>query len=37
MACPVEKLEREVGRRTGFREVYHELQFYGVCPQCVKD
>jgi Fur family ferric uptake transcriptional regulator len=36
MACPVEKLEREVGRRTGFREVYHELQFYGVCPQCVK-
>jgi len=35
MDCPVEKLEREVGRRTGFREVYHELQFYGVCPQCV--
>jgi Fur family ferric uptake transcriptional regulator len=34
MACPVEKLEREVGRRTGFKEVYHELQFYGVCPQC---
>jgi Fe2+ or Zn2+ uptake regulation protein len=34
MACPVEKLENEVGRRTGFREVYHELQFYGVCPQC---
>ena len=36
MACPVEKLEREVGRRTGFREVYHELQFYGVCPACGK-
>lgn len=36
MDCPVEKLEREVGRRTGFREVYHELQFYGVCPQCGK-
>ncbi len=34
MECPVEKLEREVGRRTGFSEVYHELQFYGVCPDC---
>jgi len=34
MDCPVEKLENEVGRRTGFREVYHELQFYGVCPKC---
>ncbi|HTB62047.1 MAG TPA: transcriptional repressor [Opitutales bacterium] len=34
MACPVEKLEREVGRRTGFQEIYHELQFYGVCPRC---
>ena len=34
MDCPVEKLETEVARRTGFREVYHELQFYGVCPRC---
>jgi len=34
MACPVEKLERAVGKRTGFKEIYHELQFYGVCPQC---
>jgi Fur family transcriptional regulator, ferric uptake regulator len=34
MDCPVEKLEREVGRRTGFQKVYHELQFYGVCPDC---
>ncbi len=34
MECPAEKLEREVGRRTGFKEVDHELQFYGVCPKC---
>jgi Fur family ferric uptake transcriptional regulator len=34
MDCPAEKLETEVGRRTGFREIYHELQFYGVCPRC---
>lgn len=36
MACPAEKLEQEVGRRTGFTEVDHELQFYGVCPKCGK-
>ncbi len=34
MACPAQKLEREVGRRTGFKDVDHELQFYGVCPKC---
>jgi Fur family ferric uptake transcriptional regulator len=37
MECPVERLEREVGRRTGFREIYHELQFYGICPQCSRE
>jgi Fur family transcriptional regulator, ferric uptake regulator len=34
MDCPAEKLEAAVERRTGFREVDHELQFYGVCPRC---
>ena len=37
MECPVEKLEREVARRTGFQEVCHDLQFYGVCPACSED
>jgi Fur family ferric uptake transcriptional regulator len=37
MDCPAEKLERAVGRRTGFTDVDHELQFYGVCPKCGKD
>lgn len=36
MACPAEKLERAVGQRTGFTDVDHELQFYGVCPKCGK-
>jgi len=36
MACPAQKLEREVGRRTGFKDVDHELQFYGICPDCGK-
>lgn len=34
MKCPVEQLERQIGRRTGFKKIYHELLFYGVCPQC---
>jgi len=34
MACPAQKMEHEVGRRTGFKAVDHELQFYGVCPKC---
>ncbi len=37
MECPVERIEREVGRRTGFREIDHELQFYGICPQCSRE
>lgn len=36
MDCPAEKLEQAVGRRTGFTDVDHELQFYGVCPKCSK-
>jgi len=36
MACPAQKLEREVSRSTGFKNVDHELQFYGVCPKCGK-
>ncbi len=34
MACPVEDLENKVSKSTGFQNVYHELQFYGVCPEC---
>ena len=35
MDCPVHQLEKTVSRETGFSEVYHELQFYGCCPDCV--
>lgn len=37
MICPVEELENKVSKSTGFQDVYHELQFYGICPVCAKD
>ncbi len=36
MTCPVEELENQVSKNTGFQDVYHELQFYGICPECAK-
>lgn len=32
--CPVHQLEDEIRRKTGFRNLYHELEFFGVCPRC---
>ena len=34
IACPVEALEKEISRESGYRELYHELEFFGVCPKC---
>jgi Fur family ferric uptake transcriptional regulator len=34
MACPVRNLERKLEKSSGFRHVYHELEFYGICPGC---
>ena len=32
--CPVHHLEDEIREKTGFRNLYHELEFFGVCPNC---
>jgi Fur family transcriptional regulator, ferric uptake regulator len=32
--CPVHQLEREIGEKTGYKNLYHELEFFGVCPAC---
>lgn len=32
--CPVRQLEEEIRAKTGFRNLYHELEFFGVCPDC---
>lgn len=34
LACPVKELEQEVAKQTGFTRLYHELEIYGLCPQC---
>lgn len=32
--CPVEALERDIEKSSGFKKLYHELEFYGLCPKC---
>lgn len=32
--CPVEALEKEVMKNSGFSGIYHELEFFGQCPAC---
>lgn len=34
MDCPVEALEAEIARKSGFTNLDHELEFFGVCPSC---
>lgn len=34
MSCPVEALEAEVAKKSGFKGIYHELEFFGLCPAC---
>ena len=33
--CPVHQLEDEIREKTGYRNLYHELEFFGTCPKCV--
>ncbi|MDA0767029.1 MAG: transcriptional repressor [Verrucomicrobia bacterium] len=32
--CPVHELEQEIRTTTGFQGLYHELEFFGICPKC---
>ena len=32
--CPVHELEKEIKFTTGYSNLYHELEFFGTCPQC---
>lgn len=34
LACPVQELEKEVAKVSGYTKLYHELEIYGLCPQC---
>ena len=32
--CPVHDLEDEIRAKTGYQNLYHELEFFGTCPKC---
>ena len=32
--CPVHELEKEIQFTTGYKHLYHELEFFGTCPKC---
>ncbi|NNC88498.1 MAG: helix-turn-helix domain-containing protein [Akkermansiaceae bacterium] len=32
--CPVHDLEDEIRAKSGFQNLYHELEFFGTCPDC---
>ncbi|BDS07117.1 transcriptional repressor [Oceaniferula spumae] len=33
--CPVHELEKEIQFTTGYKNLYHELEFFGTCPKCI--
>ena len=35
IACPVHALEKEIARNSGYHNIHHELEFFGVCPGCI--
>ncbi|MCB1225157.1 MAG: transcriptional repressor [Verrucomicrobiales bacterium] len=32
--CPVESLESLIAEQSGYSGLYHELEFFGLCPRC---
>lgn len=36
MECPVEALESQIAESSGFTNLDHELEFFGICPDCQK-
>lgn len=34
LECPVRSLEQRLEKVSGFRHIYHELEFFGVCAGC---
>jgi Fe2+ or Zn2+ uptake regulation protein len=36
IACPVQVLEKQIAKSSGFKKLYHELEFFGQCPDCAQ-
>ena len=37
MACPVHALEETLAKTSGYQRIYHELEFFGICPKCAPE
>jgi Fe2+ or Zn2+ uptake regulation protein len=33
-SCPVERLEHAIGKKYGYIDLRHSLEFFGKCPEC---
>jgi Fur family ferric uptake transcriptional regulator len=33
-SCPVERLEHAIGKKYGYTDLRHSLEFFGKCPEC---
>jgi len=33
-ACPVHALQEEIAKSSGYKNLHHELEFFGICPKC---
>jgi Fe2+ or Zn2+ uptake regulation protein len=33
-SCPVERLEHAIGKKYGYADLRHSLEFFGKCPEC---
>jgi Fur family transcriptional regulator, ferric uptake regulator len=33
-SCPVEQLEHAIGKKYGYTDLRHSLEFFGKCPEC---
>lgn len=36
ISCPVQALEKQIAKKSGFKKLYHELEFFGQCPECAE-
>ena len=34
IACPVHALEKDIAKKSGYTNLHHELEFFGICPGC---
>lgn len=32
--CPVHQLEEDIAKQSGYKKLFHELEFFGICPSC---